>query len=266
VNAREGQRRRATNEPAPGRVGRRLGRRWPLPLAGAAAMAALLFLTPLSSAATVMTFGAPYTGGTLVQYRDPVAQGCGAHLAVSTPATFSLTTGRGTGNVGARSGTCATSDSQASYDGTVGVGGLAFKPGLSGTYTATAHWNITWNASASMNGAAATAGGQASIEIWLLVKIHDATTGKTFVGKTVYLVQKDLATAVKFATGKVGGLYTATISSALTAGDSYQVSATLGYDVEADVPQGSAAGSATTAAVDLGSSGHGGTLTSISLA
>ena len=241
-----------------------LGRHWPLPLAGTAAMAAVLMLTPLASASPIASFAAPYHGATAVQYRDPVAQGCGAHLAVSTPATFSLTTGLGTGAASARSTPCSTSDSQATYDGIVGVRGLSFSPAASGTYTATAHWTVTWNASATMS--AAAAGGQTTVEIWLLVKVHDATTGQNFVGKTVFLVQKNLGAAAKFAAGKVGGVYTATLTAGLTGGDAYRLYVVLGFDIAAVIPQGSAAGALTTAAVDLGSPGHGGTLTGVSVA
>ena len=229
-------------------------------------MAALLLLTPMGAAANVTTISAPFTGGTAVHYRDAIAQGCGAHLAVKVPSTFVMTTGVGTGLASARSVPCAASDSQASYDGIVGVRGLAFAPAIAGTYTVTAHWTVTWNASASMTGKAAAAGAQATVEIWLLVKIYDVTTGKTFAGKTVFIVHKDLAAAGTFQGGLAAAAYSAALTQSLTTTDTYQIYAVLGFDLQAVIPAGSPTGAVTTAAVDLGSSGHGGTLTGITVA
>jgi hypothetical protein len=234
--------------------------------AGAIALTAMLLVTPLVGATAIATFKAPYTGGTVVQYRDPTAQGCGAKLTVSHPAAFSLTTGLGTGAATARAGPCATSDSQATYDATVGVQGLAFTAGATTTSTVTASWTITWNATASMNAGAASAGGSAAVELGLLVKVYDATAKKWTNGVEHYLLNKDYSTAVTFAKGVVAGKYTATVAVGLVAGHVYDVKAVLLFSAGADDPQGAPSGSLATAMIDLGSTGHGGLLTGISVA
>lgn len=258
--------RRETNTTSMPGARRTIRRLWPVPFAGAAAMAALLLLTPMAGATAVTTFSAPYTGGTAVHYRDPVSQGCGASLTVTSPAVFHLSSGVGTGAASARSTPCSTSDSQATYDGVVGVRELSFSPSVSGSYTSTAKWNITWNASAGMSAKAAAAGGQATVEIWLLVKVHDITGAKIYVGKTLFVVKKDFSTTASFSGGAAGALYSATLVLGLTAGHQYTVYAVMGFDVAAVIPQGSPAGAVATASVDLGSTGHGGTLNSITVA
>lgn len=257
------ERENATNTTGRARIRTSLRRLWPAPLGGMAVISAMLLLTPLAGAAHIASFSAPYTGGVAVHYKDPVSQGCGAQLTVSSPAAFALSTGLGTGRAAAKSTPCATSDSQATYDGIVGVRGLAFTAAASGATTVTAHWNITWNATATMTATAAAAGAQSTVEIWLLVKLYDSSTKSWTVGKTFFVVQQDLASAAKYANGAVGGIYTATLHQSLTSGHSYAVYAVMGFDLAAVVPQGSPAGSAVTAGIDLGSASHGGSLTSI---
>jgi len=247
-------------------MGRGVRKLWPIPVSGVLAMAALLLLTPLVGATSVATFTAPYTGGVAVHHQDPVAQGSAARLTVGHNAQFSLTTGTGTAAAQAKATPSAGTDSQATYDATVGVRGLAFVPGTSGVYTTTAQWTITWNASASMSAKAAAAGAQSTVEIWLLVKLTDVTATSTHLGTTVFVAQKDLGAAGSYSGGAVGGHYVASVSLALIAGHTYRVYAVMGFDVAAVIPQGSPAGSSVTAAVDLGSAGHGGTLTSITVA
>ncbi|MCI4368516.1 MAG: hypothetical protein L3K09_03000 [Thermoplasmata archaeon] len=266
MSRNETRSRHETNEQAAPGGGRWLRRYWPLPAAGTLAVVSLLLMSPVSGATNVASFSAPFTGATAIHHQDAVSQGCGAQLTVSTAASFVLSTGVGTGAASAKSSPCSSSDSQATYDAIVGVNGLAFTPATTGTYTTTAQWNVTWNASGSMSGKAAAAGGQTTVEIWVLVKLHDSTTGKTFVGKTFFVVRKDMTTAAKYSGGKTGALYMASLSHGLTAGDKYQVYAVLGFDIAAVIPQASPAGSVTSAAVDLGSPGHGGTLTSITVA
>jgi hypothetical protein len=229
-------------------------------------MATLLVLTPMVGATGIASFAAPYTAGVAVHHQDPVAQGCGARLTVSHAAKFDLTTGVGTGAASAKSTPCATSDSQATYDATTGVRGLAFTASSTGTFTTTAAWTITWNASASMTSKAAAAGAQSTVEIWLLVKLTDASTGKVIVGATHFVVQKDLGSAASYSGGAVGASYSATVTATLTSGHSYRISAVMGFDVAAVIPQGSPTGAIVSAAVDLGSAGHGGTLASITVA
>jgi hypothetical protein len=237
-------------------------------LAGGAfgVVALLAILAPLAAATSVASFSAPYTGGKLVQIRDPVAQGCGESTIVKVPATFVLSTGKATGQVTTSAGVCNTADSQASYDGTVGVKALGFAASTAGSVKVTAKWTVTWNVSSSMSSAAANAGGQATVEIYLIVKITDTTTGKTTTAPTVFIVQKDLASGTTYRAGASGVSYSATLSGyTLVAGHGYQVYAALAFSAQSVVPQGAASGSATSAAVDLGSTGHGGQLTSISV-
>jgi hypothetical protein len=234
--------------------------------AGAIALTAMLLVTPLAGATTIATFSAPYTGGIAVHYRDAAAQGCGAKLTVTHPAAFSLTSGLGTGAASALAGPCATSDSEASYEGTVGVGGLAFTAASTTTSTVTASWTITWNATATLNAGAARAGGSASVEIGVFVAVYDATAKKWTSGPEHYVVYKDYSTAATFAKGVVAGKYTATKTLGLIAGHVYDIKAVLVFSADASVPQGAPSGSLATAMIDLGSTGHGGTLTGISVA
>jgi len=251
-------------------TGRRVRRRWrALAGAGTAGVMATVMLLLLGSALgaatnTAASFHAPYSGGKAVQYRDPVSQGCGASLSVKKVAMFNVTSGVGSGWASARAGTCATSDSQAGYDGIVGVQSLGFKSTVSGTHSVVATWVVTWNASASMTAAAANAGAQATVEIWLQVKLTDTTTGATTVGKVVFIVQKDLQSASSFTGGAVKRTYAAGLPSvALASGHSYTLYVVLGYDLQAVVPAGSPATAMTTATVNLGSANHGGTLSSV---
>ena len=229
-------------------------------------VALLAILAPLTAATAVASFSAPFTGGKLVQVRDRVAQGCGESTTVTVPATFVLSTGKATGQVTAKAGVCNTADSQASYDGTVGVKSLGFTASTAATVTVTAKWTVTWNVSASMTSAAAAAGSQATVEIYLIVKITDTTTGKTVTAPSFFIVQKDLASGTTYRAAASGAAYSDTLTGySLAAGHSYQVYAALAFSAQAVVPQGSANGSATSAAVDLGSAGHGGQLNSVSI-
>lgn len=234
--------------------------------AGTFAVVALLLLaTPFASAGALVTYKAPYTAGKLVQVRDPVAQGCGATLTVSKAATFSLTTGVATGKAAAKSVPCASADSQASYDGTVGVTGLTFTASASGTYNVVATWTVTWAAKASMNANAAANGAQATVEIFLVTKLIDTTAKKTTTA-TLFLVQKDFQSAGAFSKSGTNLTYLGKISGAsLVSGHTYQLYEVLSYSCQTAMPQGSTAGSAVTASVDLGSTGFGGKLVSVTV-
>jgi hypothetical protein len=256
---------RETNKRPKG-VRKRLRGLFPIGAAGAFAMlAAVMLMTPLASATSPMaSFTAPYTGATAVHYRDPVAQGCGAHLTVSVPAAFTLATGTGVGYAKAKSTPCATADSQSSYDGIVGARGLTFTATSGGAHTITGKWTVTWNASATMTSTAANAGAQATVEIYLQVKLTDLTTHTTINGKALFIVLKDLQTGTSYAGGQVAKLYSVSMPSVtLTSGHSYAITAILGFSAQAVVPAGSPAGAVVSAAVDLGSSNHGGVLNSV---
>ncbi len=238
-------------------------------IAGAFAVVALLLLVPSLSAATtpIASFQAPYTGAKAVQVRDPSVQGCGANLTVWTPTRFVLTTGTGTGAVAAQAGPCASADSQASYDGTAGLSGLGFVAALSGNRTVTASWVITWSGSATVSPKAAASGGDATVEMSLTTKLVDLTAGKTYRGRSVQILQKELQTAKSWTGGAVDAKYSATVGSVpLVAGHHYAIYAVIEFSVESSVPQGSPAGSTVTTALDLASTGHGAILTSVHVA
>ncbi len=239
--------------------------------AGAAAslgvIALLLVVSPLAAATAVASFSAPYTGGTAYQYRDPVSQGCGQTLTVKVPATFVLSSGKATGQASAKASPCSTADSQASYDGTMGVKGLSFAAKSGATVTVKAAWTVTWNVSASMTSQAAAAGAQSTVEIYLILQITDTTAKKSTSAATVFVVQKDLSSATSYAAYGVSKSYASVLSGyALTGGHTYSIYAALAFSVQAVVPQGSPSGSVTTAYVDLASGSHGGLLASVSVA
>lgn len=249
---------------------RRILRRMTLPAGmGTLAVVALMVLTGPMVAATAggVSFGAPYKGATAVHIRDPTVQGCGATLSVPVPAAFALATGKATGQASAKSGACASSDSQATYDGTMGLTGLSFTAAKSGTFSLVAHWAVTWNAGATMNSAAAGAGSQATIEIFLVAKLTDVTSGITKLGTTVFIVQKDLQSATSYTNGATNAAYKAGVNGvSLIAGHVYHIYAVISFSAQVAVPQGSPSASWVSANVDLGSAGHGGYLRSITVA
>lgn len=256
-----------TNESV-GRGGRMLWRRiLPASLGGAAvAIAAVLMLvSPVASAAGVAGFSAPYTGGYAVQHRDPTVQGSGAVLTVTQAPTFSLATGLGTAQLASSAGPSATSDSTASYDAVLGVRGLGFTASTTGLAKVTAHWRVTWNATATLNSAAATSGGGASVEIWAQVVVHDLTAKTQKSGHEFYLVQKDFSRATSFAAGGVRSALVPSVSLELVSGHQYTITVLLGFGIESDVSQGSPAGSSATATIDLGSANHGASLASVTV-
>lgn len=245
------------------------GRRWITgSVIGSFAVVASFALIPALASATapVASFAPPYTSARLVEVRSPTQSGCGgsATLTLTVPATLNLTTGLATGKVYGKAKPCANADTQATYDGTAGLTALKFKASASGTHNIVATWTVTWNASASMTKAAASAGSQSTVEIYLLTKVVDLTALVTYKGHTTFIAQKDLVAAGSWSSGAVNTVYTASVLSiSLTMGHTYSVYAALAYSVQAVVPAGSAAGSVVTAFVDLGSVGHGGYLTSV---
>ena len=257
-----------TRTNAPKRHGQRRIRAGTLGVGAGATLGvmALLLLLPAVSAASVASFAAPFTGGTAVQIRDPVSQGCGQKVTVAHAAAFALATGKATGQAGASASPCSTADSQASYDGIMGVKGLSFAAASSGSVTVKASWTVTWNVSASMSTAAANAGAQSTVEIYLILKVTDTTTKKTTTATTVFIVQKDLTSAARYVASGAALAYTDSLSGfGLVGGHSYTIYAALAFSAQAVVPQGSPAGSLASAAVDLGSTGHGGSLSSITV-
>ena len=263
----------ATNEsparsprPAPGRS-RRPQLAWAASIATLGVLALLVLSTPLASATTVVRHVAPYTGGTKIQVRDPVTQGCGAGLKVGVAAAFNVTSGVARAQATSQSKPCATSDSQSGYDGQMGLKGLNFKVAASGTYTMTASWTLTWNASLSMSTAAANAGAQTTVEVYLLSKVLDLTSRTNYTGSTVWVLNKDLVSAGSYAGGQTAGTWSTTVSKLpLVTGHTYAFYAIVVVDVQTAVPQGAPGGSLVVATIDMGSTGHAGYLTSLVVA
>jgi len=228
----------------------------------------MLLASPLVAASSGgLTFAAPYKGATAIHLRDPTVQGCGATLNIPVPAAFNLATGKAVGKAVASSTACASADSQASYDGTMGLQGLAFTASASGKFNVVAHWTVSWNAAESMNGAAANAGSQATVEIFLVAKLTDVTAGTTKVGATVFIVQNDLQSASSYQKSAVNAAYSASVGGvSLVAGHHYTIYAVISFSAQVAVPQGSPSASWVTASVDLGSTGHGASLSSIKVA
>lgn len=267
MNAHKRRNETATNEPAP-RVHRRTRRLAVLAGTGASlgAMALLLMLPAMAAATSVASFSAPFTGGTAVQLRDPTSQGCGQTLTVSKVASFALSTGTATGSAAAKASPCSTADSQATYDGTMGVKGLSFKAASAASVSVKATWSVSWKASASMTAAAANAGAQSTVEIYLILQVTDATAKKTTSAPFVFVIQKDLTSAASYASSGTSKSYSITLSGyGLVSGHSYTVYAALAFSAQAVVPQGSPSGSVTTASVNLGSTGYGGVLSGVTV-
>jgi hypothetical protein len=234
---------------------------------GAGTIALLLLVVPFASAGAVASFAPPFTGATAVHFGSPTLQGGGATLTVSTPAAFTLSTGTATGAASAAAGPSSGTDSQATYDGKMGVRGLTFTPTAAGAVSVKAYWTVTWNASASMTKAAANAGSQSTIEIYLVTQLVDLTAKKTVKSPVLFIAQKDLASASSYKAGQNAAKFVSTISGVnLVAGHQYGVLAVVQFSVQVAVPQGSPATSHVTAVVDLGSKGHGAFLTSVVVA